>query len=113
MIKTRGPTRLKVKFNAFTMVVSRVSRFNAKRGHDLIIIAIAHSQNQNAVYYDRIISRGCNMSAKDRLRKYAEEIMQHRAMRLADGKIWLQKWLRYHKVKRELRKIAKIKKYIG
>jgi len=50
--------------------------------------------------------------ARVELKKYAEQLMLYRAKRLAEGKIWLSKWLRYHKVKRELRKIAKLQKYI-
>lgn len=44
-----------------------------------------------------------------KLKKEVLEVMNHRADRLSRGKRFLGKWFRWHKVKRELRKVKKIR----
>ena len=54
-----------------------------------------------------------NIIAKhlDTLDQELDKVMAIRISRLKDGKIWLKKWLRFHKIKREYRKLARITKY--
>lgn len=54
------------------------------------------------------------MEVKSILAKLDKEliaVMEVRAYRLSNHRIWLKHWLRYHKIKREYRKLAKIMNY--